>query len=303
MVEPIYQLHVEPVAGGTELGVLIVRDGAERFQVLPGRGRSEDDILDEELPPLLARVLGPGSGQMIRANGETVLALSRLDLGYRLRPTTGTELDWMRSLFADWIRSPGSRAMPVDMPGRPEPAGRTEVPEQPEMPNSSEPSARTGEVLAAPAEAGVQPPVSPSCPLPAREAGESDSLRALARDIAAVRSVVTGLPGSVEALHFDLRALDRRLQSFEQRETEPLALPFMDLAEPPFRDPAGGGRVALRLVAGVLMLACLVVVAFMAGFAAGKPSLVSGAPRVWQGPEPGPAPETPADLRRVAPEN
>ena len=297
----VFTLYPKVVPDRKAIGILITRGGAERFDLFPLNGRNEGRAVEEEVAKILHRRAGPPSGQIIRLPGETMIALSRKDLGYQFRPMGDTELDWHESLFEDW----SSRHEPRD--AETVPARTTDqtpvhppVREEPEKPQPA--AVSFGQADACP------PPSMPAqSPVAFRQASAQDTrsediesvrlllrsllreaaaeetnaeIAMLRREIAQFSSVPSQLSSTQEALKARLDLISQRLLSIE-RDRLDIAGRF-DTAEKILRDisvrvsafqPERKKSLVLKIAQAVLstiLISLLCLTFFLAGIAMSK---------------------------------
>lgn len=232
--ESLFTLYTRHLPDRDALGILLTRGGSERFELLPLKGRTEDDVFLQEVPDLLLRRLGAASGQTLRLPGESMMALTALDLGYQLRPMGDSELDWHGSLFEDWSSRPEVKKVPapvsppVSSPEKPSSQAPAEVnaPRPSELPPRPE---SLEESVAQVSKPDARPSQDRTC---AHSAADIEALRALLRelfkggnsrevapevDVSDLRREIAGISMTASQTSTGLEAIKARIDLINQR--------------------------------------------------------------------------------------
>lgn len=110
------EVHAEDLSDG-RLGILMLRNGAERFTAFEKGDLAREDIMRREIAKLQASGKAGGTATIFHLLPEDVSDLAMSDLGAMIRPLGAKRRAWIADLFLDWsTRELAARAAGPDVP-------------------------------------------------------------------------------------------------------------------------------------------------------------------------------------------
>jgi hypothetical protein len=104
------EVHAGDLPDG-RLGLLMLRNGSERFIALDMSEASREEILHREISNLQASGISAGAATIFRVLPEDVSSLKTSDIGAIIRPLGDRRRAWLADLFLDWsMREISTRA-------------------------------------------------------------------------------------------------------------------------------------------------------------------------------------------------